>query len=149
MRYPPRGRRGVARALARASDFGRNGCYLDHADRELCLIVMLETSAALQQCDDILSVDGVDGVFFGAADLAADMGKRGRPNAAEVRAAIDRAIVQTRALGKAAGAFASDEAAARRLIALGASFFSVSADVSLLARGADAALRRFAAFESP
>ena len=46
-------------------------------------------------------VDGVDGVFIGPADLSADMGFAGNPQHPEVQAAIEQAIAQIRAAGKA------------------------------------------------
>src|ERR1700739_2215886 len=75
-RYPPRGVRGVA-VVVRASDFGRVPQYLENAHQDTCLLVQLETRAALQEIEAIAQVDGVDGLFIGPSDLAADMGHLG------------------------------------------------------------------------
>jgi hypothetical protein len=62
VRYPPRGVRGVAGA-SRASNFGRVKDYLKKADDEICLLVQLESRAALEQLESISAIEGVDGVF--------------------------------------------------------------------------------------
>ena len=70
MRYPPAGIRGVA-ASTRATRFGRVADYGKRAHEQLCLLVQVETRAALDQLAGIANVDGVDGVFIGPGDLAA------------------------------------------------------------------------------
>lgn len=77
--YPPHGVRGVGSALARASDFAAIGDYLTTARQEICLLAQVENRKGLEALDEILSVDGLDGVFIGPSDLAADMGFLRRP----------------------------------------------------------------------
>ncbi|MFZ2100533.1 MAG: HpcH/HpaI aldolase/citrate lyase family protein, partial [Oricola sp.] len=72
--YPPRGVRGVGAALARASKFSAIPDYLATADSEICLLLQVENRAGMAALDDILAVEGVDGIFIGPSDLAADMG---------------------------------------------------------------------------
>ena len=50
-----------------------------------------------------MSPAGVDGVFFGPADLSADMGLLGQPNHDDVAAAIKGGADRVRAVGKATG----------------------------------------------
>ena len=75
-RYPPTGIRGVGSGIARSSRWTRYSDYLERADNEICLILQVESAAALEEVNAIASVDGVDGVFIGPADLAASMGYR-------------------------------------------------------------------------
>ena len=77
MRYPPEGVRGSGAALARASRFSAIPDYIATANAQMCLLVQVETRAGLAALDDILGVEGVDGVFIGPSDLAADMGYLG------------------------------------------------------------------------
>ena len=84
-RYPPRGIRGVGSALARASRWNRVPDYLTRADSEICVLVQVETRRGLAELDAIATTDGVDGVFIGPADLAADMGHPGRPEPGRAR----------------------------------------------------------------
>lgn len=75
--YPPAGFRGVGSALARASKFGSIPDYLTTANDEILVLLQVESRRGLDALDDILAVDGVDGVFIGPSDLAADMGYPG------------------------------------------------------------------------
>lgn len=139
--YPPRGKRGVGAALARASDFGAVADYIATADGEICLLLQVESRAGLAALPAILALDGVDGVFIGPADLAADMGHPGQPGAAPVQQAIREAIGAIVAAGKAAGILTSDQALAKGYLALGATFVAVGSDVGVLG-GALKSLRR-------
>lgn len=140
VRYPPHGMRGVGAALARASAFNRVDDYLQTADAEVCLLLQVESRAGLAHLDDIASTDGVDGVFIGPADLAADMGFLGKPGAPEVQEAVEAALARIQSHGKAAGILTSDAALAKRYLDLGALFVAVGNDVGLLA-GATSRLR--------
>ena len=71
-KYPPHGRRGVGAALARASQFSGISDYVKTADEQVCLLLQVENMAGMDALDEILAVVGVDGVFIGPADLAAD-----------------------------------------------------------------------------
>ncbi|MCC5970050.1 MAG: HpcH/HpaI aldolase/citrate lyase family protein [Pararhodobacter sp.] len=129
VRYPPAGRRGVGAGMARASRFsGVSDCFA-RADAGICLLLQIESRAGLAALEDILAVEGVDGVFIGPADLAADMGFGARSDAPEVRAAIAGAIGQIRAAGKTAGILATDAGYARECLALGVNLLAVGIDV--------------------
>ena len=101
-------------------------------------MVQVETVRGLASLDAIASVDGVDGVFIGPADLSASMGHIGQPRHPEVVAAIEDAIARTLARGKASGILLTEESEIRQVIALGARFVAVGVDVTVLARGAEA-----------
>ena len=141
-RYPPAGIRGVT-ASGRASRFGRVKDYLKTASSEICLLVQVETGAALEQLEAIAGIDGVDGVFIGPADLAASLGHIGNPAHAEVQERIEDAARRLKALGKPAGILTPNEEEARRYIDWGFTFVAVGADLGLLARGADALAKKF------
>jgi len=143
MRYAPVGIRGMGAALARASRFSGIADYVHKADDEACLLVQVETVKGLEALDDILAVEGVDGVFIGPADLSADMGYRGRSGEPAVVAAITEAIARIRAAGTAAGILSTEEAQARDWIARGANFVAVGIDVVVLANGLRALAAKF------
>src|SRR6185503_17258481 len=63
-RYPPQGIRGVA-SVHRANRYGRIPDYFARANDEMCVLVQLETRAAVDALEGIAAVDGVDGVFIG------------------------------------------------------------------------------------
>jgi 4-hydroxy-2-oxoheptanedioate aldolase len=144
VRYPPAGIRGVA-AASRASRYGRVTDYLKKADGEICLLVQVETRAALGELEAIAAVEGVDGVFIGPSDLSASFGHIGNPQHPDVQQALEDGVRRIRAVGKAAGILTLNEEEARRYIGWGYTFVAVGSDVGLLTRGADALAKRFKA----
>ena len=132
-RYPPRGIRGVGSSMARASRFAEIDDYLTTADAQICLLLQVESLAGLAVLDDILAVDGVDGVFIGPADLAADMGYLGESGRPEVSAEILAALGRIRAAGKVAGVFAAEGEFRQQCLDAGATFIGVGADVLVFA----------------
>ena len=140
-RFPPEGLRGVA-GSTRAAGFGRIKDYLNIAHREICVLVQAETKKSLDNLEAICAVDGVDGVFIGPNDLAADMGHRGNIPHPEVQSAIADAIKRIRARGKAPGILVG-EADGRRMLDLGALFVAVGADAEVLRTGAEALAHKF------
>ena len=136
MRYPPEGIRGMGSAVARSGDFGRNRDYAATANAQVCLVLQVESRAGLAALPAILQLAGVDGVFIGPADLAADMGFGGDASAPEVQAAIDMALRAIVASGKAAGILTFDAATAKRYAAMGVQFLGIGGDVGLLVTAA-------------
>jgi 4-hydroxy-2-oxoheptanedioate aldolase len=132
MLYPPQGVRGVGAALARASAYGTVPEYLTSANAQTCLLLQIESVAGLAALEAIAATEGVDGIFIGPADLAADMGYLGQSGAAEVQAAVESGLARILAAGKAAGILTADRALAQRYLDLGATFVAVGTDVGLL-----------------
>ena len=141
-RYPPKGMRGVGAGSARASNFGRTADYVQDANDEICLILQVESRAGLAALPDLLQLSEVDCVFVGPADLAADMGYPGNSAAPQVQSAIDDALRQIVASGKAAGILTFDPAAVSHYLKLGVVFVGVGSDVSLLAGAASSLATR-------
>lgn len=148
VRYPPRGIRGVGAAVARASGFNAIPDYLATADDQVCLLLQVENRAGLDALDDILGVDGVDGVFIGPADLSADLGYLGNAGADEVRHAIEDALRRIVASGKSAGILAPDPEDAHRALSLGATFIGTAIDVTHYAASIRDTARRSQAMKS-
>lgn len=135
-RYPPRGIRGVGSAVARASRWNGISGYVNQADEQICVLVQAETTTAMANLEAIAEVEGVNGVFFGPADLAASMGYLGEPSAPPVQQALLDGIARVRACGKAAGILTSDRKFAQACIDAGATFVAVGVDTTLLAQSA-------------
>ncbi|WP_418316132.1 4-hydroxy-2-oxoheptanedioate aldolase [Piscinibacter sakaiensis] len=144
-RYPPQGMRGVGSGLARSSRWSAQADYLKTANDGICLLVQVETAAALEQLDEIAAVDGIDGVFIGPADLAASMGYLGAADEPAVVKAIDDGIRRILAAGKAPGILAVNEARARECIEQGVRFIAVGIETTLLAQAARTLSARFKA----
>jgi 4-hydroxy-2-oxoheptanedioate aldolase len=141
-RYPPDGIRGVAVAI-RANRWGRVQDYARGANAEIGVIVQLETRRALQNLEAIAGVDGIDGLFIGPSDLAADLGHPGDNRHPEVRATIEDAIARIIKSGKFAGILAPVEADARHWLERGCRFVAVGNDAILLARQSEALAAKF------
>ena len=95
--FPPRGRR--SKGLARDSLLGPR-------DQPL-LLTMVETRAGLDHLNDILGVDGVDGIFVGPYDLALSLGQESVLEGAVV-SAIESVIERTRGRDRITGIFAGN-----------------------------------------
>jgi 4-hydroxy-2-oxoheptanedioate aldolase len=145
MRYAPAGIRGMGAALARASRWNQVDNYLARADEQMCLLVQAETRLAVQHLQAIAETEGVDGVFFGPADLSASMGYPGQPGHPEVVQTMLDGIALVRKAGKAPGILMTDPVQAQRYLDAGALFVAVGVDVSLLVAAATALVRRFKA----
>jgi len=143
MRYAPSGIRGMGAALARASRYNQVEGYLQQADAQMCLLVQAETTTAMHNLQAIAETDGVDGVFFGPADLSASMGYPGQSGHPEVVQAMLDGIATVRAAGKAPGILMTDPLQARRYLDAGALFVAVGVDVSLLVQAARALAQQF------
>lgn len=141
-RYPPAGIRGFS-GVSRATNFGRVRDYVGRCSDEICVIVQIESPAALAAIPQIASVPGIDGVFIGPNDLAANMGHVGRTGAPEVRAAVDEGLALIRAAGKPAGLLNFAEQDALAMFDAGFTFVAVGSDTGVLARNAEKLARVF------
>ncbi|NRA71622.1 MAG: 4-hydroxy-2-oxoheptanedioate aldolase [Gammaproteobacteria bacterium] len=131
--YPPQGIRGLGTSMARAAHWNGIPDYLHKANDEICLIVQAETQQAIENLEEIVAVEGVDGVFIGPSDLSASMGYVGNPGHPDVVAVVEQAIQTIIKAGKAAGVLAVDEKLAKGYAKKGAKFIGVGVDASLLA----------------
>ncbi|MEP2718812.1 HpcH/HpaI aldolase/citrate lyase family protein [Pseudophaeobacter sp.] len=134
--YPPHGTRGVGATPARATMFGTISEYIQTADQEICLLLQVENRIGIENLDEILAVEGVDGVFIGPADLSTDMGHQGNAAHPEVRAVIAEAIPRIKAAGKAPGILGVSDEATQAYHDMGAQFLAVGLDVVILAQNA-------------
>jgi len=135
-RYPPRGIRGVSTST-RANAFGRRTDYFERIEDETTVIVQIETRAALDRAEEIAAVDGVSGVFFGPADIGADMDHLGNLKSDAVWDAIWPVARKLIAQDVPVGTLVFDVDFAKKLLNEGFTFVACGSDTSLLARGAD------------
>jgi 4-hydroxy-2-oxoheptanedioate aldolase len=135
-RYPPMGKRSVAR-VHRGNRYGREASeYERTVDDKICLAVQIESRSALHNLPEIAAVEGVDAVLFGPGDLAADFGHMGKTEHPEVVAAITAGVAATLKAGKLVGMSTADPGVAREWLGKGCSFISVAGDLQLLMRAA-------------
>jgi 2-keto-3-deoxy-L-rhamnonate aldolase RhmA len=142
-RFPPLGERsrgGVRTNLAFATDAMT---YFERANDEVLVLVQIETELAVENVDEVLAVDGIDGVFVGPNDLAASGGKRW-PDAwtgdDAYMTLVRRVADAARKAGKCAGFLARDAKMALEVDRLGYNFVGISGDVNFMTAAAKRAL---------
>ena len=145
-RFPPKGRRGLATPIVRASRFGlAEADYLAHADADILVICQVETGTAVENVESIAAVDGVDMLFVGPYDLSADLGYLGSPDEGPVRAAIEQIEGVARRSGILLGGIPTPGRSATELRAAGYQLVLAGVDSLLLRDAAQATVKAFRA----
>jgi 4-hydroxy-2-oxoheptanedioate aldolase len=144
MRYAPRGVRsfGPIRALL----YG-GADYPTKANDTVIPFAMIETKQALDNLDDILSVEGLDAIYVGPADLSLTLGCTPKFDQEEkpVVEAIDYIIAKAKQHGVFAGIHNGTPEYAQRMIAKGFRFVTIASDARLMAAGAQQTLTKMRA----
>ena len=144
MRYPPKGDRSwgpIRGALYGGPDYHAN------AERELQLVVMIETADGIENADEIFAVDGVDGCLIGTNDFSLSLGLPPRPvpDAAPMDSHVEEAALRVmdaaQKHGKAPGIFTTDAGMAASRIEQGFRIISLLGDLAGLRAGCAANLR--------
>ena len=115
-RYSPEGTRGLAGG--RISDFGFGTSTAEHVKRandNILVCVQIENVAAIDNLDEILTVDGVDVFFIGPTDLAQSMGHPGNNGHPDVQRVIAETLDRIHAAGKVSGTPGAAEEAAKNV----------------------------------
>ncbi len=105
VKYHPAGSRSLAVGTRPAGyGFGVSmAAYVEQANAETLVCIQLEDEESLRNLDAILEVPGVDVFFVGPSDLAQSMGYPGRPDAPQVRQAMEAAFARIAAAGRTSG----------------------------------------------
>ena len=140
-RCPPRGGRSAAGDL---DGFLGSG-YWDWIDDELFLAIQIETTEGLENVEEILAVDGIDGCWVGPTDLAKSMGVEKGGTAHEE--AILQILEACRKTGKVPGIWAGEQAEFR--LEQGFRFVTASGDTAFVKNGATETLSGLQAYRQP
>ena len=139
-KYPPAGIRGVG--LARAQGYG--ACFSDYvksANVSTAVIIQAEHIDAVDNIDEIVRVDGIDGVFIGPYDLSASMGRIGEIDHPDVVAAIDRVGQACRQQEIALGYFGTTAESVKEYIDKGYHLICAGVDAGFVTSGAQQVLQ--------
>ena len=114
------------------------GDYFKTANDFCLTMAMIETREALDAVDDILAVDGIDGIFIGPADLSIGLsgGAENDPLSPAVDEAIDHAVARARAAAKFVGSYTANGARAADNARRGCRFVAIGSDTGFLKAGA-------------
>ena len=100
--YPPAGKRGFA--FCRSNEWGINfDASVAKANQDIAVLVMIESKQGVENIDEILAVEGLDGVLIGPYDLSGSYGVVGQLQHPTVTQAIERIISAAHRLKKAVG----------------------------------------------
>jgi len=102
VKYPPMGKRGVG--LARAQGYGFEfDEYAEKVNDETIIIAQIEHIDAINNLEDILQVDEIDGTIIGPYDLSGSMGKPGKYDDEDVKVQLKRYEEISKKLDKTMG----------------------------------------------
>lgn len=137
--HPPRGRRSFG--WGGAGMYG--GDYPDWINDELFVAVQIESITAVERCQEIMSVEGIDGCWAGPADLALSMGIDPRRAAEDPRhgEALTEVVRACQAAGKIPGIAAPGPEEARQRAEQGFQFITAGGDAGFMTAGAMAGLK--------
>lgn len=133
--YAPEGSRGMAAGLVRGSAYGLKSDYVETCRGNFTILIQIETRQAVESSDDILAVDGIDGVFFGPFDLAGSLGHTAQPDHRETRAAIRAVMKKAKSQGLLVSTLPSPANNSHKLLKDGFDLVFSGSDVALLRDG--------------
>lgn len=135
--FPPKGNRsfGPRRAMLRDPE------YMATCDEEILVIPQIETKEALENVEDILSVDGIEACFIGPYDLSRSLGVFIEWQNPTFEKAIERVLNAAEKTGTAPGMLALTEDAVKT-IERGFRLINLGSDTNFLAEGANSVLQR-------
>jgi 2-keto-3-deoxy-L-rhamnonate aldolase RhmA len=145
-KYAPAGQRGLG--IARAHRYGlRVREYMQSANDDTAVIVQAEHRDAVERIDDIVRVEGVDGVLIGPYDLSASLGRPGAVDHADVRQAIARVRDACRAANIPIGIFGLTAGAVKPYIEQGFTMIVAGVDTVFIANASSVLLSEVRAIE--
>lgn len=134
LRYPPAGQRSIASMQPHAAfDSVPVGELTAQIDRKILIAVLLESAEAIENCEEIAAVDGVDVLMVGANDLCLDLGVPGdvmNPRAVAAFARVAKACAESGRHAGIGGVGRAEDVS--RCIEMGYRFLLTCDDVRLL-----------------
>lgn len=132
VKYPPVGARGVG--LARAQKYGFGFEEYVAKQKDTIVVAQIEHIEAINNLEQILTVEGIDGTIIGPYDLSGSMGKPGKFMEEDVLEALSRYVQISKNMGKSMGyhVVAPDYKLVLDKIAEGYTFVAFSVDFLFL-----------------
>ncbi len=144
-RFAPRGCRGLNTGGVDAGFTKLSAAeFTRKANAETFVLIQIETLSAVEQCEEIAAIDGVDALFIGPADLSQSLGVTGQFFHEKCLNAIDKVAAACKKHNKHLAAVAFNPEHAQMLYDKGCRFLSPSTDVRLIQAGLQAVKRDFA-----
>ena len=135
--YAPGGIRGAAPGIIRATQYGKNlENYAEFLDQDFLLIGQIESLQAVDQIDSIASIEGLDMLFIGPADLSASLGELGNFTSEKFISSINKIEEAAKKTGKLLGTIPIGSRSAKQLFESGYDFVVSATDTLLLQKAA-------------
>jgi 2-keto-3-deoxy-L-rhamnonate aldolase RhmA len=138
-RYPPIGTRGFS--PTRASRYFQDlESYANQANDEIALIVQVETPRAIANLEEIVTTEGIDGIFIGPGDLASFMNLATQTGHPEIESIVDGIIETVRAHGTPFGLPTWSPAECLNYVRRGACLLTIGSDLGFMSSAARTSL---------
>jgi 2-dehydro-3-deoxyglucarate aldolase len=139
-KYPPMGARSVG--IGRAHEYGEQFAeYTRAANSNTAVIVQVEHRDAVEDIENIVTVNGIDGVFIGPYDLSGSLGCIGEISHPDVQQAIAHVRAACSAAGLPVGIFGLTATAAKAAVDAGYDFVAAGIDLPILGAAARQLIR--------
>jgi len=133
IKYPPRGRRGVALGIAHDDFVARPVAEaLAAADARTSAVALIETADGVERCGEIAAVEGIDALWIGHLDLSASLGVPGEFDHPSFVEAVGTVMAAARERGTSVGRVVSSAEEAVRVIGEGCDLVCYLGDAWLL-----------------
>lgn len=138
VKLAPLGKRAIG-AGAYAAYGTRSAEAVSHINDDTMVIADIETRDGVENIDEILSVEGIDGIFIGPMDMSYTYGLNGDTQNDTIRQALQTVLASCKAHGKFAGLhiMRNDSAAVRRALEEGYTFIALGFDAHFISSGAE------------
>lgn len=137
-KFAPLGNRGFIKG--RGSGFGNEPWasgtlteYMQNSNDKVLLLPQCETKEALDSIEEIVQIEGIDGIFIGPFDLSICMGIPGQFDAPEFKEAVERILRACKHAGKLCLMFSGTAAEAKMYVEQGFDAVAVSIDTIVIA----------------
>ncbi len=134
--YPPIGKRGFSRSV-RAHQYGLRSA--DSTPKPL-IVAQIESGNAVRNAQEIASVEGVDVLFVGPADLQFDLQINATSSPGSYEECLKSVAASAANAGKAAGILLREPAEIATLQNLGFSMLAIDSDLGILRKAYQAVL---------
>lgn len=143
-KYPPLGVRGMFAGTIEAR-YGAVAMreHADQANGQRWVAIQIETAEAIEDIESIASVEGVDHLFVGPADLSVNLGVPGEFLHPKCLSALERISKAAKRAGKSWGILSQDPEHVRVCRELGCQLFSIFGDISCFRAGLKALEDKF------
>ena len=134
-KYPPLGKRGAGFGFAHDNYVNQNPLtYIEKANNTLVNIIQIETKKALENVNDIASIEGVDCLWVGHFDLTNFLGIPGDFNSNIYLNAINEIVVAANTFKKSLGIMVNNKQELEIYSKLGFNMIAVGTEMNILSR---------------